>query len=174
MNLFPGWHPMLVHFPLALVLTATPLLLAARVLRSDTLASSTATVGTWNLCFGAVAALFALASGLAAAADLNVSEAARQAISLHMKWAIFTSLVLLLLAVWRGAGVAPSSRPSWLFLIVLCAVAAALVATGYRGSQNVYRFGVGVQRSAVRSLSVPHGDPNQYRLRYWAGISPVK
>lgn len=54
------WHPMVVHFPLALILVATVLLLAARLLRKPSLAATAATVGTWNLCLGALACLFAL------------------------------------------------------------------------------------------------------------------
>ncbi len=150
MSLQPGWHPLVVHFPLALILTAAVLLAAARLLRRESLAAVVATVGTWNLCLGAVAALFALATGLGAVLDLQVTPAVRLAISVHMKWAMFTSLALLLLAVWRGAGTAPQSRPSWLFLVVLWAASAALVATGYHGGENVYRFGVGVEQTAVR------------------------
>jgi uncharacterized membrane protein len=105
-------------------------------------------VGTWNLCVGAVAALFALATGLAALIGLHVGLAAHQSIFLHVKWAIFTSLALLLLAVWRGAGAAQESRPSWLFIVILLAVTAALVVTGYRGGQNVYLYGVGVHTSS--------------------------
>ncbi len=60
-----------------------------------------------------------LGTGLGAVLDLDVSAAARQAISAHLKWAMFTTLLLVLLAVWRGAGTASRSRPSWLFLIVL-------------------------------------------------------
>lgn len=142
----PGWHPLVVHFPLALILIATPLMLAARLLRSEAMASITAIVGTWNLCLGALAALFALATGLSAVLDLDVSAAARQAISLHMKWAMFSTLALVLLAIWRGAGTAQGSRPSWIFIIVLLAATAALAVTGYRGGQNVYEFGVGVKR----------------------------
>jgi uncharacterized membrane protein len=167
----PGWHPLVVHFPLALVLIATPLLLAARLLRSDAAASAAATVGTWNLCLGALAALLALATGLAAVLDLDVNAAARQAISLHMKWAMLSTLAIVLLAIWRGAGTAPGSRPSWVFIIVLLAAAAALVVTGYRGGQNVYEFGVGVKRIAVRSEGTARRS-----LRsdcYCAGISPV-
>ncbi|HMH89033.1 MAG TPA: DUF2231 domain-containing protein [Steroidobacteraceae bacterium] len=148
MSPVPGWHPVVVHFPLALILVATLLLLAARLLRGDALASTAATVGTWNLCLGAFAALFALATGLGAVLDLDVSAAARQAISLHMKWAMFSTLALVLLAVWRGAGAAPGSRPSWVFILVLLAATAALAVTGYRGGQNVYEFGVGVKRIA--------------------------
>src|SRR3984885_15570752 len=129
MSPFPNWHPLVVHFPIALILSATALLLAARLLRSEAWAASAATVGTWNLCMGAAAALFALATGLSAVLDLDVSAAARQAISLHMKWAMFSTLALVLLAVWRGAGTAPASRPSWVFIVVLFGAAAALAVT---------------------------------------------
>jgi uncharacterized membrane protein len=144
MNRGPGWHPMAVHFPLALVVSAALLLTAARLLRQQRHAATLATVGTWNLCLGAVAALFALASGLAALIDLHVGAAARQAISLHVKWAIFSTLALVFLAVWRGAGAEQESRPSWAFIAILAAATAALIMTGYRGGQNVYQYGIGV------------------------------
>jgi uncharacterized membrane protein len=151
MTPLPGWHPMVVHFPLALVVSGTLLLWAAALLRHEGRAATFATVGTWNLCLGALAALIALASGLAAVLDLHVGVAAHQAISTHLKWAIFTTLALVLLAVWRGAGSAAQARPAWIFLIVLSAATAALIETGYRGGQNVYRYGVGVEAAGVRS-----------------------
>jgi uncharacterized membrane protein len=144
-TLMPGWHPMVVHFPLALVTTAVVLLLAARLLRRERLAATLATVGTWNLGLGALAALFAIGTGMAAAMHLQASPAAHHAISLHVRWAMFTTLGLVLLAVWRGAGNAQEARPSWLMMIVLLGALAALMVTGYRGGQNVYRYGVGVQ-----------------------------
>jgi uncharacterized membrane protein len=161
MRILPGWHPMVVHFPLALVVTAASFLLMARLLRQEHYTATLATVGTWNLCLGAIAALFALATGLAAAIDLHVGPAARQAISLHVKWAIFTTLALVLLAVWRGAGSAQQSRPSWVFVGILLAATAALMVTGYRGGQNVYRYGVGVHtvRTTVpREISFLSGE----------------
>jgi uncharacterized membrane protein len=145
-TLVPGWHPMVVHFPIALTLSAGAALIAAKLVRRESLAEMLATVGTWNLCAGAVAALVALATGLAGVLDLQVGDAARAAIATHVKWAMFTSVVLLLVAVWRGAGSAPRSRPSWLFVIVLGAVCVALSFTGYFGGENVYRHGVGVER----------------------------
>ncbi len=81
---------------------------------------------------------------------LDVGAAARLAISLHLRWAIFSTLLLVVLAVWRGAGSAPESRPSWIFLVVLTAAAVSLSAAGFRGSQNVYRHGVGVQVNGPR------------------------
>jgi uncharacterized membrane protein len=154
MIILPGWHPIVVHFPLALIVSAALLLPAARLLRQERYAATLATVGTWNLCLGAIAALFAIATGLAAVVHLNVSAAAHQAISLHLRWGSFTTLVLVLLAVWRGAGCAQESRPSWLFLAVLWAATAALIVTGYRGGQNVYRYGVGVEAHSAASTTV--------------------
>jgi uncharacterized membrane protein len=145
MNILPGWHPIVVHFPLALVVTSTLLLLGSKLSRPEGYAATLATVGTWNLCLGAGAALLAIATGLAAVLHLNVGAAAHQAISLHLRWGIFTTLALVLSAVWRGAGSDQDSRPSWLFLAVLLAATAALIVTGYRGGQNVYRYGVGVE-----------------------------
>ena len=143
-------HPMIVHFPLALILTAAVLLLAARVWRNAESAAIVAIVGTWNLCLGAAAALITLGTGLGAILDLEVNAAARASISTHAKWAIFTTLALVLLAVWRGAGTEQRSRPTWVFMIVLLAATGALITTGYRGGQNVYRFGVGVEKAAVQ------------------------
>ena len=135
---------MVVHFPLALVLTATLLLWMARLWSGTRHAATLGIVGTWNLCLGTIAALFALGTGLAAVIGLDVSAAAHLAISLHLRWAISTMLMLVLLAVWRGAGSAPDARPSWIFLVVLTLAAASLFVTGYRGGQNVYRYGIGV------------------------------
>jgi uncharacterized membrane protein len=155
MSILPGWHPIAVHFPLALVVTATLLLLAARLVRSERYTAILATVGTWNLCLGTLAALFAIGTGLAAVLHMSVGGAAHQAISLHLRWAIFTTLALVLLAVWRGAGSAQESRPSWIFMVVLLAATTALIVTGYRGGENVYRYGVGVQSQVTAGAAAP-------------------
>ncbi|MGA2341767.1 MAG: DUF2231 domain-containing protein [Steroidobacteraceae bacterium] len=141
------WHPIAVHFPLALVTTGAAALGAARLWERRR--ATLATIGTWNLCLGAFGALVALATGLAALASVEIGAAARAAVGLHVKWAIFTTVGVLLLAVWRTAGAAQDSRPSRWFLGVLWALVAALIVTGYRGGQNVYRYGVGVTRAAA-------------------------
>jgi uncharacterized membrane protein len=147
------WHPIAVHFPLALVVTGAVALSAARLDAVGRHGATLATVGTWNLCLGAIAALFALATGLTAVVNVNIGPAARLAVALHVKWAIFTTMGLLLLAAWRGAGTAQESRPSRAFLVVLCVVTAALIVTGYRGGQNVYRYGVGVAQGTETGVA---------------------
>jgi uncharacterized membrane protein len=140
----PGWHPLIVHFPLALVVSAAALLFSARLVPEPRLAATLATVGTWNLCLGAAAFVPALGSGLAAVLDLHLAAQARHAVTVHVKWAIAAGLGLLLLAVWRGAGNTQDSRPSPLFLGLLIATTGALIVTGYRGGLNVYLYRIGV------------------------------
>jgi len=151
----PEWHPIAVHFPLALVLTGAMALSAARSRLAGRHAAALATVGTWNLCLGAAGAIIAAATGLAAVVHLKMSPAAHLAVALHVKWAIFTSVGLVLLAVWRGAGNAQDSRPTWAFLAVLWMLSAALIVTGYRGGQNVYRYGLGVAEAAGSGVVLP-------------------
>ena len=141
--MLPGLHPFVVHFPVALTLTAW-LLLVVSALARGRFAELLAIGGTLTICLAAGLALVALATGLGAVLDLHVTEAAHQAIGRHSKWALFTSCALLLVAVWRGAGVAPATRPSGVYLVALTATAAALVVTALHGHQNVFQFGVGV------------------------------
>jgi uncharacterized membrane protein len=145
----PEWHPIAVHFPLALTVTAAFLLTAACVRRLARHGAALATVGTWNLCLGAIGAVVALGTGLAAMVSIHVDPTARAAVALHIKWAMFTAMALVLLAVWRGAGNASDAKPSRVFLIALWGVTAALIFTGYRGGQNVYRYGVAVRGGAI-------------------------
>ncbi len=150
MNAMIPWHPMIVHFPLALVLTGAAALGVARWLPQPRAAQTLATLGTWNLCLGAVAIVFALGSGLAAVIGLDASDVARRAIGTHVKWAVGASFGVILLGVWRGAGGAQDRRPSGLFLGLLAVVVAAVLMTGYRGGLNVYRYGVGVEEPPAR------------------------
>jgi uncharacterized membrane protein len=140
----PEWHPIAVHFPLALTVTGAIALSAARAKMLERHGAALVLVGTWNLCLGALGTLFALGTGLAAVVSLELGPAARSAVALHVKWAIFTAAALILLAVWRGAGTDPKSRPSGFFLLLLWTATAALLVTGYRGGENVYRYGVGI------------------------------
>jgi uncharacterized membrane protein len=149
MRLVPGWHPVIVHFPLALIVTAACFFSAARMLRAVRTAETLAIVGTWTLGVGALGLLFALGTGLAAVIDLQVGAAAHQAISSHVKSALLTAVLVLSTAVWRAAGVSQETRPTWGFMLLLWVATASLIVTGYRGGQNVYRYGVGVSVESI-------------------------
>lgn len=153
--MIPGWHPLLVHFPVALSISAAVALAAARAVRDDGRARALAITGTWNLFAAAVAAPFAIGTGIAALADLHVGAAAHAAIFVHVKWAMLTSTATMLLAVWRGAGQPHDARPSRGLVIAVWLAGAAMAVTAYRGDVNVYRYGVAVAPRVRSCASTP-------------------
>jgi uncharacterized membrane protein len=138
------WHPMLVHFPLALTLTGSACLFVTRLLKDGTLRNSLAFAGTWNLTLGAAAALLTLGSGLAAVVHLKLLGGAQYSVSRHIIWAVCTSQLVTLLAMYRAVAVSWGSIPGAWFLVLLGAACAGLIFTGYYGGENVYHYGLGV------------------------------
>ena len=144
MQILPGWHPIVVHFAVALSVTGAFTLLAARYARGRQLVRNAAVAGTFNLGLSAVFCVLAITTGIGAVWDLHLAGAARAAVSVHVIWAFFTTLGVLLLAVWRVFGAETEERPSGLFVAVMLAAIAAVTVTAYLGAENVYRHGIGV------------------------------
>jgi uncharacterized membrane protein len=140
------WHPMMVHFPLALTLAAAVCLVFSRLLRHGALQSSLAAAGTWNLIFGGITVLATLGTGLLAVLHLNLVDGAQASVSRHVIWAVCSSQLVALLALWRGVAVGPTSLPRWWFLALLGVACAGLIVTAYYGGENVYHYALGVQR----------------------------
>ncbi len=78
------WHPMMVHFPLALRLAGTACLLCTKLIKDDTLRNSLAFAGTWNSILGAAAVLLTLATGVVAVWHLTLLGGAQYSVSRHI------------------------------------------------------------------------------------------
>ena len=139
------WHPMMVHFPLALTLTGFLCLLLARLLRHKASSASLAACGTWNLIIAGGTALLTLATGLAAAWHLHLHGVTQYSVSAHIVCAICTSQLILLLGLWRALAGSLERSPSKLFLTLVFVACLGCVATGYYGGENVYHYGIGVR-----------------------------
>ena len=66
-----------------------------------------------------------------------------------MRSAVLTAVLVTLAVIWRAVGTVPATVPTWFFLAFLWVAAASLTVTGYRGGQNVYRYGVGVATASA-------------------------
>jgi len=139
------WHPMMVHFPLALTLTGYLCLFFSR-LPCITTGGSMAAYGHWNLILGGLMALLTLGTGLGAAWHLHLYGGMQYSVSRHMIWAVCTSQLLALLALWRGIANTARTPPSSLFLALLLIACGGLIVTGYYGGENVYHYAIGVRR----------------------------
>jgi len=137
---------MMVHFPLALTFAGAACLICAQVLKEGALQNSLALTGTWNLTLGAAAALLTLGTGLFAVLHVKLLGGAQYSVSRHIFWAVGTSQLMALLAMWRALGVSWNSAPGWWFLALLGIACAGLIATGYYGGENVYHYALGVNK----------------------------
>ena len=133
-------HPLIVHFPIALLLTALALDMLAAVLKRPALHR----IGLWNLSLGTLAAAAAVLSGRQAAAVAKHSFEIWQVMELHEHLGI-TTLVLGCLAVaWRlSRRDRFSSTGRLVALLLMCAMAGTLSYGAYLGGRMVYEFGVG-------------------------------
>jgi uncharacterized membrane protein len=138
------WHPLIVHLPLGLWSTVPCLYTAAYLARSDARSALFASVATLNLVLGSIAAAFALMSGLLAATSLPLVGIAQDTLTRHVAWAVLTTLVFIAVTLLRAVGRPFSARPGSVLLVVAWLSALSMIATGYYGGTNVYRYGLGV------------------------------
>jgi len=143
-------HPLVVHFPIALLLTALALDALALLLRRPSLHR----VALWNLCLGTAGAAVAVLTGLRAAEVARHSFDIHRIMELHRKLGIATvSLGSLLVAwrLWRRDRL--TSRSRLLVLLLMLAMGSTLAYGAYLGGRMVYEFGVG------GSFGIPAPDP---------------
>ncbi|NJD25444.1 MAG: DUF2231 domain-containing protein [Betaproteobacteria bacterium] len=148
-DIVPNWHPAAVHFPIALVFTATLLLLAARILPGTQAAG---VAGRLLLPLAAFSALVAAGFGWQAFATVEHDAAGHVVMLRHRDWALGATAALVLLAGWdlarqrRGYPV-HAGLPA-----ALLVVSGAFAVTGWLGGEMVYRHAVGVIRPAPAPL----------------------
>jgi len=141
----PNLHPLIIHFPIVLLMTALVAdLLGLMLRRLSWLAPMAASLYT----AGAIAAGLASWTGTQAAATVFVPGMAHPLVEDHRVWALattaFAGAVALAQVAARLAGVARTRRGR-LVLAAAGLIAAALVhQTAERGARLVYEQGVGV------------------------------
>ena len=131
-------HPLFVHFPVALLLTALALEVVWWIARRKWLREG----ATVTLTLGAVGAVAAVITGLTAARAVGEADAAHVIVESHESFAIMaTALAVALAAVrllkWDRGGM------RWLFLALLLATGVLLAWAAHLGGRLVYEFGVG-------------------------------
>ena len=162
MSLIPTWapnlHPLLVHFPVTLLISAVAVDLASLLMPARPAVRDTATV---FYCAGALMAMAAYFSGLSAAQGMSVSPEESAALTAHFTWAdrttwffvFFASLRMALSYIWR-----PSGRWAALAAVMVAMVGVGmLVVTADRGGRLVFQYGLGVAtvRSSGRPWTLP-------------------
>ena len=135
-----SFHPLVVHFPIALLLTSVGLDAAALVLRRP----AWHRIALWNLTLGTLGAGAAVLTGLQAEDVAKHSFEIWQIMQLHKRLGI-TTLILGLMGTGSRFGKRDQlSAQGRLFALLLAVAMVGTLSWGaYLGGRMVYEFGVG-------------------------------
>jgi len=133
-------HPLVVHFPIALLWSAVFLDVLALVAKRPHLHR----IALWNLCLGTVGAATAVLTGLQAERVAKHSFEIWQVMELHKRLGI-TTLILGTMSAGMRVGARDRLTPRWraVTLALMIAMASTLSAGAHLGGRLVYAFGVG-------------------------------
>ena len=133
-------HPLVVHFPIALLLTTLFLDGLGLVFKRPGLHR----IALWNLGLGAFGAAVAVRTGLEAAEIAKHNLEIHQVMELHRKLGIATLSLATLVFGWRLlARDRLTTRARALTLLIMLAMAGTLSFGAHLGGRLVYEFGVG-------------------------------
>ena len=143
-------HPLVVHFPIALLLSALAFELAALIAKRPALHR----VSLWNLSLGTLGAGAAVLSGLRAEEVAKHSFEIWRVMELHQRLGITTFILSLMVTAWRWrAHDQLTRRGRAVTLAAMCAIATTVSLGGYLGGRLVYEFGVGGRFGVPHSMS---------------------
>ncbi len=155
LSIVPSWapnlHPLVIHFPIALLIVAAVTDLVDNVVgRPPWLATAVTSL----YVLGVAGAVVACVSGQQAADTVLMSGMAHSIVAAHRTWALATTFYFGVLVVVRLALAFTGIRPGRTVRILMLAAALVGVAgvqqTAERGGRLVYEQGVGVIGAGLR------------------------
>lgn len=144
-EIIPNLHPLLVHFPIALISVSAFFHVAALLTRSKPACAAHCNIlAHTTLWLGALAVLPTAFFGWQASNSVNHDEVSHAAMMIHRTWAVGTLAVLAILAGWDGWRNKVDSSPAWWFVAAIIGACGLVATTAWHGGELVYRHGLGV------------------------------
>lgn len=153
-EILPNLHPLMVHFPIALIAVSAVFHIAAIATRGKSCVTHCAILAHTTLWLGALAALPTVLFGWLAFNSVNHDEAGHVAMLAHRTWALATLAVLVVLAGWDAWRSKVDTVPAWWFAGAVIGAWGMVATTAWHGGELVYRHGLGV-------LSLPAAESGQ-------------
>ncbi len=144
-EIIPNYHPLLVHFTIALLSISVVFYIAREGLPArHRWREQWLHMANWSLWSGSVLTLATVIAGWDAYNTVAHDTPSHEAMTLHRNWALPTAVLFLLLGVVRIYQVRNSTLPGKTFLSAAFIAAIMLMMTGWLGAEAVYRYGLGV------------------------------
>ena len=147
-----SWHPIFVHFTVALLIVAAVMHVFSHFVSHIGLKDQLTITARWNLWIGIGFTVLTVAAGWVAFYTVSHDAPSHLAMIEHRNWAMATFAVLLVIAAWEVYLYRHRKGKGWLFTALLVLAASLLLSTAWHGGELVYRYGLGVM-----SLPKPEG-----------------
>jgi len=142
----PNIHPLIVHFPIALIIVIFILDFLGALVRNKSLFSA-ANILT---IFAAAAAVVAVISGLMAEESVWHPDQAHELLELHETIGLAVLGLTLILLIFRPVVKKKKSRSlGWIAVLISLAAAILVGYEGYLGGEIVYKHGAGVRQAEI-------------------------
>lgn len=133
-------HPLVIHFPIGLLVGAVLFYFAAWILKKDDLAKT----GFWTLLLGALSLAVAVGTGLYAEQGVMVHLSVREKLLLpHKQWMIATSVLCFITTAWAIIARPFPKKGRIVFLIFLLIMAGVMTIGADYGGRLVYDYNAG-------------------------------
>jgi len=144
LEVIPNWHPLFVHFPIALLSMSTFFFVAIKIMSEHPVHAQLHILAYWNLWIGTGFAVVAAVAGWFAYNSVAHDTPSHVAMTDHRNWALATLFVFSVVSFWSVKQYKNLKNASATFTVVMILAASMLASTGWRGSEAVYRYGLGV------------------------------
>lgn len=143
-EIIPNWHPVFVHFTVALLSLTVCFHLLGRFIPDGSLRRQFETLADWNLWLGTGFGILTALAGWMAYNSVTHDTPSHVAMTDHRNWAWATLALFMILSVYSLWRTRHQSRPGIVFLGILLLAGLMLGSTAWRGAEVVYRHGIGV------------------------------
>ncbi len=150
-EIIPNWHPIFVHFTIALLSVSLGLFVLNLIVKCD----QAILVAKWNLWIGAGISLLTLAAGVYAYNTVAHDTPSHEAMTEHRNLALITLALLVPVVLWSVISHRKGKVLGAGFVALFLLVGGMLASTAWHGGEVVYRYGLGV-------MSLPKTDKHDH------------
>ena len=152
-NAMPNWHPILVHFPIALLPAFFVLDFIGMIRKNSKLRE----VASYFLYIGAASAVIAILAGFKASETVVHGSTVHSVMETHELYGLIVTGLALVLALWRYRIKLPQRIMANMLHLILSVLLCIFLTLGADlGALMVYKYGVGVESAKVAGDSHKH------------------
>ncbi|MCW8957076.1 MAG: DUF2231 domain-containing protein [Gammaproteobacteria bacterium] len=162
MEIIPNWHPIFVHFTVALLTVSVGLYAVCLFMNNSNLKNQCHIVARWNLWLGSVFMVVTVLTGWYAYNTVAHDDPSHLAMTDHRNWALVTAGIFMLLVVWSIWQYRKDKAVNYFLVVSLVVASVLLGSTAWRGGELVYRYGLGVMSLPETEASSKDGHEHGY------------